>query len=421
VRCSSAPRPQGTAGLKIVYFYQYFGTTNGSWSTRVYEFARRWIQAGHRVTVVTSVYDKSDLRPGRWLTRYQIEGIDVRVINVRLSNKHGFLTRIWSFALFSVLACWYALVLPADVVVASSGPITVGLPGLVARYLRRKRLVFEVRDLWPEGAIQLGVLRNRWVIAWARRFERRCYRAASRVVVLSEGMAAWIRQMGVTGKIAVVPNVSNNALFGTQTLSTNVLSLPDWTRGQHIVLYAGSMGLMDDCRQILEMATELKLRGRTSIAVVLIGDGKDRPALQQTARDAALDNVHFLGLKPKTELASWLARARCALLAFQPVPAMDTVSPNKMFDAFAAGVPVVQATQGWIKELLEREQCGLTVPRRDPAAMARAVERLIDDDDLHRKLSQNARRVANTLFDSARLADEMEAVIVAAARDGKSG
>jgi glycosyltransferase involved in cell wall biosynthesis len=131
--------------------------------------------------------------------------------------------------------------------------------------------------------------------------------------------------------------------------------------------------------------------------------------------------VHFLGLKPKRELVPWLAAARCALLALKPVPALDTVSPNKMFDAFAAGVPVVQATQGWIKELLEREQCGLTVPRKDPAAMARAVEQLVDDDNLHWELSQNALRVAHTLFDSARLADEMEAVMVAATGSGKSG
>ena len=154
--------------MRIVYFYQYFGTPKGSWSTRVYEFTRRWVQSGDSVTVVTSVYDKSDLKPDKLVSRFDIEGIDVRVINVKQSNKHGKWLRFFTFATYAAFSCWYALFLKADVVVASSGPITVGLPGLVARYLRRIPFVFEVRDLWPEGAVQLGIISNPLLIRTAR-------------------------------------------------------------------------------------------------------------------------------------------------------------------------------------------------------------------------------------------------------------
>jgi glycosyltransferase involved in cell wall biosynthesis len=403
--------------VRILYFYQYFGTTKGSWSTRVYEFTRRWVRAGDSVTVVTSVYDKSDLRPKKLISRYDIEGVDVRVINVRLSNKHGFLPRVLTYALFALISCWYALVLPADVVVASSGPITVGLPGLVARYLRRIPLVFEVRDLWPEGAIQLGVLRNRFIIAAARLCERICYRAASRIVVLSDGMRRWIEDTYGYDHIEVIPNVSDNQLFGaTNGCGNGDARLQPWARGKYLALYTGTMGLMDDCRQLLDMAEHLQKTHQHDIQLILIGDGKERPELEADAKRRQLANIRFLGLLTKEEVAGWLRHATCSLLAFRSVPAMDTVSPNKMFDAFAAGVPVVQATQGWIKDLLVQQQCGLTVAAGDAAGMATAVSTLARDCELHARLSGNARRVAREMFDCDLLASRMRNVITTAAR-----
>jgi glycosyltransferase involved in cell wall biosynthesis len=398
--------------VRIVYFYQYFTTPRGSWGTRAYEFTRRWARVGDRVTIVTSVYDKSDLAPRGLVSRLQVEGVDVRVINLRLSNKHGFLVRVLTFAAYAVMASWYALTLPADVVVASSGPITVGLPGLVARYVRRCPFVFEVRDLWPEGSIQLGLLRNRAAILLARAFERACYRAADQIIVLSEGMAAWIRQRYGVSHITVVPNACDNELFGA---APPLGTLPSWADGQKLVLYTGTMGLMDDCGQLVRMAASLQARGIDDVMVVLIGDGAERAALERDIAERQLRNIRCLGLLPKPVVASWLAHARCALLAFRPVPCLDTVSPNKMFDAFAAGVPVVQATQGWIKDLLAREGCGLTVPSADPDALADAVVRLAYDEPLHARCAGNARRVAHELFARDPLAVKMRDILSLAA------
>src|SRR5262245_47558047 len=163
---------------RVLVFYQYYCTPRGSWGTRYYEFTRRWAAAGHDVTVVTSIYDKSDLIPTGFVTRFDIEGVRIIAMNLVLSNKHGILRRLWTFALFSLMSCWYALRLPADVVIASSGPITVGVPGLLAHWFRGKPLIFEVRDLWPEGAIQLGMLRRRVLQTPTRSVEHLCYRNA---------------------------------------------------------------------------------------------------------------------------------------------------------------------------------------------------------------------------------------------------
>src|SRR5215471_18829826 len=220
--------------MRILYFYQYFTVPNGSYSTRAYEFARRWVNAGDHVTVIPSVYDKSGLTPDKPISRFDIEGIDVRMINIRLSNKHGSAFRLLSFFAYAVIASWYAVVIPADVVLCSSGPLTVGLPALLARFLRRRPFVFEVRDLWPEGAIQLGVLRQKWAIRLARWFERVCYGAAAKVVALSEGMASWIRDTYGFTNTEVIPNASDNELVASLT---DNLDLPDWARGKQLALY----------------------------------------------------------------------------------------------------------------------------------------------------------------------------------------
>ena len=401
--------------MRILYFYQYFTVPEGSYSTRVYEFTRRWVKAGDSVTVVTSVYDRSGIKPKGLITRLNIEGVDVRIINLRLSNKHGVAFRLLTFIAYAMMASWYAVTLPADVVVASSGPLTVGLPGLLARYLRRRPLVFEVRDLWPEGAIQLGILRNRLVIRCARMLEKRCYRAASRIVALSPGMAESIRQAYGCDHIEVVPNASDNELVDR---IRTPLERPAWADGKKLAVYAGALGLIDDCGQILEVARliERQSGNNSNIEFVIIGTGKERTELESKARRLKLKSVHFLGPQPKEEVMRWLKAADCLLFTVKDVPFLATASPNKVFDSFAAGLPVIQATQGWIKDLFDREHCGITVPPNDMNAMADAVSRVCSNEQLRAALGANAARVAEDLFDRSLLASKMRDVLIASAK-----
>jgi hypothetical protein len=158
--------------IRIIYFYQYFGTSKGGWSTRVYEMTRRWAASGAQVTVITSVYDKSDFKAKGFITNFNVEGVQVKLINIRLSNKHSFIKRIYSFFAFSITSIWYALTLKADVIIASSGPLTIGIPGVLAKMLRNITFVFEIRDLWPTGAIELGALKNKSFIKMAKWLEK---------------------------------------------------------------------------------------------------------------------------------------------------------------------------------------------------------------------------------------------------------
>jgi glycosyltransferase involved in cell wall biosynthesis len=398
--------------MRILYFYQYFGTPNGAWSTRVYEFARRWVRAGNSVTVVTSVYDRSDLKPEGLISHFDCDGIEVLVLNVRLSNKDGMLVRLWTFAVYALLSCWYALHLPADIVVVSSGPITVALPGLVAKFILRRPMVFEVRDLWPEGAIQLGVLRNSYLVRAARQFERFCYRNARCVVALSEGMASWIRDRHGFRHVEVVPNASDNEAFDC-VACTNERPAP---AGQTFrVVYTGTLGTANDCKQIVWLAECLRERNADEIEILVLGDGRERRDLELESEQRGLRNIQFLGLVPRDEWRRVLKEAGCILVVYKRGFVMDTASPNKLFDAFAAGRPVVQTTQGWIKTLFEREDCGITVPPDDPDRMADAILTLAGSRDLQAHFAKNAKRVARELFDREVLASRMLSVLREAA------
>lgn len=401
--------------MRILYFYQYFGTSKGCWSTRVYEFARRWVDAGDEVTVVTSVYDRSDLEASSFVSETDIEGIRVKVINVRLSNRHGFLPRLASFLSYAVIASWYALREPADVVVSSSGPNTVAIPGLVARYLRRRPFVFEVRDLWPEGAIQLGVLRNGAAIWAARLLERTSYRAARRVVALSPGMAEWIQaRYPEIRHISVIPNASDNDLVEKVTMEG---LRPQRSSSKSLVLYAGTLGLIDDCGQILRAAKILQDAGDDDIEIKVIGDGNERDQIVADARNQGLRNIEFLGRQTKETVMSWLTVADCALFICRDVPFLSTASPNKLFDAFAAGVPVVQTTSGWIRELFDREKCGLSVPPGDAAALAEALRRLTRDESFRDELAANSKRVGLEFYDRGLLAGRMREILLAVSEE----
>ncbi|RRB00886.1 glycosyltransferase family 4 protein [Larkinella rosea] len=385
--------------MKIVYFYQYFSTPKGAWGTRVYDFARQWTEQGHSVTVVTSIYAKSDLKATRWTEEQNIDGIRVKILNLRIDNKQSTLRRIWTFLVFAVWSSWYALTLPADVVVASSGPITVGIPGLIARYLRGRKLVFEARDLWPDTAILMGALPHKTAQRLAYWFERQCYRAAHLIVALSPGIQQNIaRRYGFQHSISV-PNATNLALFGTPVPNVR---MPEELSDKKVVIYTGNIGAVNNSNLLFETAKAL--RHRTDIVIVLIGDGQLKQELVARQQKDALPNFRIYDLMPKNELVAYVQQAWLAIVPLMRAPLLDTSSPNKLMEALAAGLPVIQTTDGWIKSFLEEHQCGFTFSSDDPAALANLLSQLADDPTWRPAMSARASAVARRIFDKNQLA-----------------
>ncbi|MGK0174657.1 MAG: glycosyltransferase involved in cell wall biosynthesis [Ulvibacter sp.] len=390
--------------MKIVYFYQYFTTPKGSYGTRVYEFTRRWVAQGHEVTVVSGVYYKSDIKAKGLVSDQFFDGVKVKVLNVEFNNKDSTFKRIFAFLKYSVLSTWYALTLPADVVIASSPPITIGIPGLVARYFRRRKLVVEVRDLWPDAPIELGIIKNEFIKKIAFAFEKICYRSASLVVTLSPGSAENIYSRLNYSRTISVPNSADNALFGKRNEDWQ---LPEWVNNRKYAIYTGNIGQTNNSGLLLNAARILKEKKITDIFILLIGDGQLKDGLLQSAKELDLNNFIILPLMPKTEVVNWVQNAMCSVIPLKDVPIIGTSSPNKLFDSLAAGIPIIQTTNGWIKTLLEDHQCGFTVSSEKPDQLADLLIDLSTKPDQIAKMGQKAKAIAQSEFDKIILADKM--------------
>ncbi|HZL07549.1 MAG TPA: glycosyltransferase family 4 protein, partial [Coriobacteriia bacterium] len=388
---------------------------------RSYEFSRRMIERGHQVTMVTSSSRLPDEYDRRLFVDGEIDGIRVRSVRVRYSNFMSHARRMWSFVLFTVGATWRAATAGRhDVVFATSTPLTVGIPGWVAAALTRTPFVFEVRDLWPEAAIQLGALKRGGFIARiAKGLERFLYRRAAAIVALSPGMAEGVIAEGIDPSLVhMIPNSADLDLFHPGDKDARFLS--DYgLEGRFVVGYAGAIGPSNAVEaHVPEAARLLKEWGRKDIVFVIAGDGKSRPALERAVASDGLDNVRIIGSLPKREVPTLTRSSDVLMTLFADAPILATNSPNKFFDALATGRAVIVNQPGWTRQLVEDHEVGIYVPVNDGHALASAIVRLADDPDLLRRMSRNARALAESEFARDILAEQLIAVLESVAAPG---
>src|SRR5258705_4806037 len=291
--------------MRIVYFHQYFSTPTGSAGTRSYEMARRAISRGHQVLMVCGSAVRGNtgmsvpFQKGR--RRGVVDGIDVLEFDLQYSNRAGFLNPTAIFLRFALLSIAVALTEECDVVFATSTPLTAGIPGVVARWLRGKPFVFEVRDLWPELPRAMGVIRNP-VVLWAMSaLEWVSYRSAGRLVGLAPGIVDGIARRGVDrSRIALIPNGCDFGIFSGRDAAWRPAGVE---AADLMAIFAGAHGIANGLDAVLDVAAELRRRGRGEIKIVLIGDGRLKPQLQRRAASEGLANVTFHEPGSKARLA----------------------------------------------------------------------------------------------------------------------
>ena len=387
--------------MTIVYFYQYFTTPKGSYGTRVYEFTKNWVKRGHKVIVVTSPYAKSDIRASKFLETQLIEGITLKIVNVSIDNKHSFARRIYSFLVYTFFSIFYALTLKCDVVVASSGPISVGIPGLIAKIFRRKKFVFEVRDLWPEGPIELGVLKNMFIQKISYAFEKKCYESSSLIVALSPGMKSNITDRFPETNTISVTNSANIKLFSSPK---ETITHPQLI-GKKFAIYTGNIGMVNNSDLLYRTAEKLREEGREDIVIVLIGDGQQKDEIKK--KSEGLNTILFLDLMPKVKLVNYIKNALVSLIPLNDTPMLSTSSPNKLFESMAAAIPVIQTTNGWIKKMLQETQSGFTVsPTKEDELFDKLVF-LADNEIEANEIGKRGFEFARINFDKNILSERM--------------
>jgi len=405
--------------MRILYIHQYFATRKGSTGTRSYEFSRRLVARGHEVTMITSglANDEFPVPTTKQHAEAECDGIRVVSIAAAYNNPHkGTGTSAWrrmlAFHNFARVAAHVGRTLARpDVVFATHTPLTVGLAG---RKLGRHfgvPFVFEVRDLWPQALVNCGALTNPLVIWYLDRMARRIYAAAAHVVALSPGMKEGVVAAGVPAdRVTVITNGSDLDLFRPDvdgSAARERLGLGE----RFAAVYFGAMGLANGLDYVIEAARVLKERGRDDIVVVLHGGGGKRAELEDLARRYALNNVVFSDLVPsKAEVARIVAAGDVCMTIYRAAKE-HTWSPNKMFDAFAAGRGVLVNVPGWLRETVESNRCGRYVAPGRPDALADALEDLAAHPETCREMGRNARALAERQFGRDTLTDRLEEVL----------
>lgn len=394
--------------MKVLYLHQHFVTPHGAGAIRSYAMARKLIERGHQVTMVCGSFSGGNTGLSgpytKGVRRGSVDGIDVVEFDLAYSNHDGLLKRSWTFMKFALRSVMLALREPYDLVFATTTPLTAGIPGIVARWLRGKTFVFEVRDLWPELPRAMGVIRNPAVLWALGVLEWASYRSAHSLVGLSPGIVEGIMHRGVPReRIALVPNGCDLDLFAKDA--------PPWrpegvAPTDLMAVFAGTHGMANGLDAVLDAAAELKRRGRGDIKLVLIGNGKLKLALQARAAREVLDNVVFHDPVNKTRLASLMAATDLGLQVLANVPAFYFgTSPNKFFDYIAAGLPVLNNYPGWLADMINQNSCGFAVIPDDAAAFADALESAAADRNALKEMGQRGRKLAQDQFDRRLLAD----------------
>lgn len=400
--------------MKIIYLHQYFKTPSMSGGTRSYEMARRLARNGHEVHVVTS-WQGDTLEKG-WF--YEgIDNVNVHWLPVPYSNSMGFAARIKAFFRFAFLAGKKAAEIGGDLVFATSTPLTIAIPGVFASKKINAPMVFEVRDLWPEIPIALGVLNNPVSIYLARKLELFAYNNAERIIALSQGMADGVAASGFPrNKIAIIPNSSDVALFGPQTRNVEsdffIKSLGK--KPSKVVLYPGTLGRVNDVGYLVDVASAVAKQS-ADIDFVVIGDGAERESIQAKAKERGVlgVNFHMLAPIPKTELVSAFASADLIVSLCLPLKELEANSANKFFDALASATPIAVNYGGWQKDLIMQHGCGLTIDN-DIESSSQNLISFLEDEVRISSASKSAFDLATEKFDRDVLAIQFEEFLTGA-------
>lgn len=385
--------------MHVLLIHQAFVGPGEAGGTRHLELVLRAARQGHQATVIASDVSYLTGQPsGRPSIESLGEGVEVRRARSLGVLHRSFVWRVIAFVVFMVTSTLKALaVRRVDVVFGTTPPILQALSAWFVAAFKRVPFILEVRDLWPEFAVGMGVLKNPLLIAIARGLERFLYARATLIVVNSPAYRDYMLARGLqASKVHFVPNGVDTSMFeGERDRSA---SRHEWGVDDSgcVVLYAGALGKANDIGTLLD-AAELLL-SEPHIRFVLVGDGKDRASLQQQATARALSNVMFAGTVPKNQMPEVLAASDICLAILQDIPMFRTTYPNKVFDYMAAGRPVALAIDGVIREVIEASDGGVFVPPGDARALAETIRDLAADPGRRAAMGESGRRYVSAHF-----------------------
>lgn len=366
--------------MKILYLHQYFNTDKGS--TRSYEIAKFLVSKNNKVTIITGNATDS------------CGGIKIISTKTKYKQEYGYLKRLLSFIHYMYKSFFIGLKEKGvDVVYASSTPLTIGLIGMLLAKVKRSKFVFEVRDLWPDIPIELGIIRNKWLKRVLLKLESMIYSAADKIIVLSPGMKEDLLKKGVKQeKISTVTNFADIDYFSRICSEDKEEALGKLDlKAKFICLYAGTLGFINNIDYILQLAEKTD---DPDIVYLIVGDGREKERLIQVKESKKLNNVIFLDQVSKKDAYLLMAVCHMGLCFVRNNEILDRNSQNKLFDFWAAGKPTLINYKGWQHEVMTKYHAGHGFEYSDISKMIEYVKAMKSDKRMHMKMQENVKRLA---------------------------
>lgn len=398
--------------MRILLIHQYFLEQNDPGGSRFNEMTKVWIEAGHEVVVICGMLNYVT---GNVHSKYKGKKFDVNYYNDKLKVHRTFVSsgynknfkgRLWAYFSF----VWFGIRAGLkekehfDVIIATSPPLFIGVIAWVLSKIKNVKYVFEVRDLWPESAIETGILTSPFIIKLSFWLEKKIYQNAFLINVLTPAFKKiLVAKKGVAEKkILMFPNASD---FSTSDLAiknnnSNKITEQLDLNGDFSVIYIGAHGIANDLDQLLDAAKILLNEG---VTFVLVGDGMEKKKLVKRAQDEHISNVKFLNPVPKKEVYNYILAADVGISVLKKVDTFKTIYSNKTFDYMACKKAVIMAIDGISRELVEKGACGLFVEPENKRDMANKILMYKNNYELMKKHGENGYLYAKANFDREKL------------------
>jgi len=413
--------------VRVLVFTQYYPPEVGATQNRLHFFAAGLARSGHDVTVVCELpnHPSGIIWPGyrrRLWQRSREDGVEVVRVWVMTSPEKTFASRIAFYLTYAGLAFAASQALVGkrhDVVFASSPPLTVGIPAWLYARLRRVPFVLDIRDLWPQIAVDLGEMQNPRAIAMARRLERRLYADAAAITAVTRGFIADLERAGVPReRLALLPNGTMPDVFSPGEADPALRDSLGLS-GKLVVGYFGTHGIAQDLEGVVAAAQ--RLAGDSRVHFLFVGEGPVKADLIARSHASGLANVTFLPEVPLEQIAAYIRLADVALVPLRPVELFKTFVPSKLFDLLACGLPVVLQVDGEARQILEESGGGWFVPPGDPDALAQAIRSIagLPDSERHRMGAAGAAFVRRSYLREQQ-ADRLAAILLAATKGARA-
>lgn len=398
--------------MKIAYIHQYFKTPSEPGGTRSYEMARR-LAKEHKVYMITSDTLSSTNYLNKW-NAIDIDNIRVYRLSNPYSNNMSYKKRLVSFFRFFVASTLITAKLKPDLILASSTPLSVGLSGVLAARQCKVPLVFEVRDLWPDGPIALGVISNPLAISASRYLERFIYNNSDRIIALSPGMAKGIVKTGYPkDRISVIPNSCDFDLFNVPVEhGLQIRKRYSWLKDRPMLIYAGTFGFVNNLSYMVNLAAATRILD-SSIRFVAIGSGREFSKIQMKAKELNVLNKNFFMFNAisKDQIPYWLAATDMCSSFVLPIPEVWNNSANKFFDSLAASRPIAINYLGWQADMISKNQCGVILDPTDTDLSSNLLVMHITNRSWLSNASLNAKRLGEEAFSRDALFQKLDILL----------